>query len=154
MIAKPNIMIKKVLFALLLGSVVNQLQAQKEDIKDLNCYNKWSIKFEERGADEVADGVYTDVIITSRIGSKATCYSGKAEVLGKKMIKCYIIREDGTYEEVKRTWKANSNKDVDIINGISESMITVHNELINVLWPKKIKPKKAAFKMAPEPTDD
>jgi hypothetical protein len=26
--------------------------------------------------------------------------------------------------------------------------------MINVLWPKKIKPKKAAAKQAPEPTDD
>jgi hypothetical protein len=33
-------------------------------------------------------------------------------------------------------------------------MLTVHNEMINVLWPKKIKPKKAAAKKAPEPNDD
>lgn len=147
-------MIKKVLFALIIGSTSIQLQAQTEETRELNCYNKWSVKFDERGADEVTDGVYTDVIITSRVGPKATCYSGKAEVVNKKLTKCYIIREDGAFEEVNRSWKNNSNKDVDIINGISESMITVHNELINVLWPKKIKPKKAAFKKAPEPTDD
>lgn len=147
-------MIKKIFFAVTFSVCSLGLSAQSDDTKELNCYNKWSIKFDERGADEVTDGVYTDVIITSRIGPKATCYSGKAEVMNKKMIKCYIVREDGSFEEVKRTWKANSNKDVDIINGMSESMITVHNELINVLWPKKIKPKKAAFKMAPEPTDD
>lgn len=147
-------MIKKVLFALMIGLTTSQLQAQTETNKELNCYNKWAVKFDERGAEDVLDGVYTDVIITSRIGGSATCYSGKAEVVGKKMIKCYIILEDGTFEEVRRTWKNNSNKDIDVINGISESMITVHNELINVLWPKKIKPKKAAFKKAPEPTDD
>ncbi len=148
-------MIKQVFFAIALTLSSSAIFAQAgDDTKELNCYNKWSIKFDERGADDVTDGVYIDVIVTSRVGSKATCYSGKAEVLGKKLIKCYIIREDGSYEEVKRTWKSNSNKDVDIINGISKSMITVHNELINVLWPKKLKPKKAAFKMAPEPTDD
>ena len=70
------------------------------------------------------------------------------------VIKFYIIKEDNTEEEVIRTWRGNSNKDVDIINGISESMITVHNELINVLFPKKIKAKKAAAKKEPEPTDD
>jgi len=133
---------------------VSQSNAQADDTKELNCYNKWSIKFEERGAEEVADGVYTDVIITIRIGAKATCYSGKADVMGKKLVKFYITREDGTYEEVKRTWKNNSNKDVLIINGISETMVSAHNELINVLWPKKVKPKKAAFQKAPEPTDD
>ena len=147
-------MIKKLFFAVTLTLSSFASFAQGDDTKDLNCYNKWSIKFDERGADDVADGVYTDVIVTSRIGPKSTCYSGKAEVIGKKLTKCYIIREDGSYEEVKRTWKSNSNKDVNIINGISESMITVHNELINVLWPKKIKPKKAAFKMAPDPSDD
>lgn len=147
-------MIKKLLFAVLTAFSISQATAQTDDTKELNCYNKWSIKFEERGAEEIADGVYTDVIITIRVGSNATCYSGKADVLNKKMIKCYIIREDGSYEEVKRTWKNNSNKDIEIINGMSRTMISAQNELINVLWPKKIKPKKAAFKKAPEPTDD
>jgi hypothetical protein len=33
-------------------------------------------------------------------------------------------------------------------------MISVHNELINVLWPSKIKAKKAKPTTAPDPTDD
>ena len=147
-------MIKKILVAVSLTLSGIQIQAQTTEIREVTCYNKWSQKFDERGAEEVLDGVYTDVIVTSRIGAKANCWSGKAEVRGKKLIKFYIIKEDNTEEEVIRTWRGNSNKDVDIINGISESMITVHNELINVLFPKKIKAKKAAAKKAPEPTDD
>jgi hypothetical protein len=147
-------MIKKILVAVSLTLSGIQIQAQTNEIREVTCYNKWSQKFDERGAEEVLDGVYTDVIVTSRIGAKANCWSGKAEVRGKKLIKFYIIKEDNTEEEVIRTWRGNSNKDVDIINGISESMITVHNELINVLFPKKIKAKKAAAKKAPEPTDD
>ncbi|MBC7696122.1 MAG: hypothetical protein H7141_11820 [Burkholderiales bacterium] len=147
-------MIKKLLLALTISFITNIIQAQTEEVRELTCYNKWSQKFDERGAEDVEDGVYTDVIITSRIGSKASCWSGKAEVRQKKLVKFYLLKEDNTEEEVTRTWKNNSNKDVDIINGISESMITAHNELINVLWPKKIKPKKAAAKKAPEPTDD
>ena len=147
-------MIKKLLLALTFSLIIIQIQAQNDEQRELTCYNKWSQKFEERGAEDILDGVYTDVIITSRIGSKANCYSGKAEVRGKKLVKFYIIKEDNTEEEVSRTWKANSNKDVDIFNGISESMMTVHNEIINVLWPKKIKPKKAAAKKAPDPSDD
>ena len=134
-------MIKKLLLALAISFTTIQIEAQTEETRELTCYNKWSQKFDERGANEVEDGVYTDVIITSRIGSKANCWSGKAEVRQKKLVKFYIIKEDNTEEEVTRTWKNNSNKDVDIINGISESMITAHNELINVLWPKKIKAK-------------
>ncbi|MBL7934434.1 MAG: hypothetical protein JNM51_01345 [Bacteroidia bacterium] len=147
-------MIKKVLLAFAVTLAAINIKAQTEEPRELNCYNKWSQKFDERGADEVEDGIYTDVIITSRIGAKANCWSGKAEVRGKKLVKLYIIKEDDTYEEVVRTWKGNSNKDVVIINGVSASMITVHNELINVLWPKKIKAKKAAARKAPDPTDD
>jgi hypothetical protein len=148
-------MIKKILLAFTISLTAIQIQAQTEETRELNCYNKWSIKFEQRGAEEVEDGVYEDVIITSRIGSKANCWSGKAEVRKKKLVKFYIIKEDNTIEEVTRTWKKEyDNKDVVIINGISETMLTVHNEMINVLWPKKIKAKRAAPKKAPEPTDD
>lgn len=56
------------------------LKAQDKEV-ELNCYNKWAAKFEERGADAVADGTYDDVIITIRKGAQATCYKGKAEVL-------------------------------------------------------------------------
>ncbi|MDP1801154.1 MAG: hypothetical protein Q8L81_07380 [Bacteroidota bacterium] len=121
---------------------------------ELNCYNKWAAKFEDRGAEDVKDGVYEDVIITNRQGAKAVCNNGKAEVIKGKLTKFYILLSDGTYEEVKRTWKNASNENVTIINGISKSMISVHNELINVLWPSKIKPKKAKPTTAPDPTDD
>jgi hypothetical protein len=147
-------MIKKILLTITILVISFQIKAQNEEPRELTCYNKWSQKFDERGAEDVEDGIYTDVIITSRIGSKANCWSGKAEVRNKKLIKCWIIKEDNSEEEVTRTWKANSNKDISIINGISTSMISVHNELINVMWPKKIKAKKAAAKRAPDPTDD
>lgn len=148
-------MIKKILLTFVVILSFTSIKAQTEEPRELNCYNKWSIKFEQRGADEVEDGIYDDVIITSRIGAKANCWSGKAEVRKKKLVKFYIIKEDNSVEEVSRTWKKEfDTKDVDIINGISETMLTVHNEMINVLWPKKIKPKKAAAKKAPDPTDD
>jgi hypothetical protein len=154
MLLKNNTMIKTLFLAAAITLTSFQTNAQTDEPRELTCYNKWSQKFDERGAEEVADGVYTDVIITSRMGAKANCWSGKAEVRNKKLLRFWIIKEDNSEEEVNRTWKGNSNKDVAIINGMSTSMITVHNELLNVLWPKKIKPKKAAAKKAPEPTDD
>lgn len=148
-------MVKKLLFSTILVTGSFFVNAQNStEAPEPNCYNKWAAKFEERGAEDVEDGVYTDVIITSRIGATAKCYSGKVEVKDKKVLRCYIVLNDGTYEEVKRTWKNNSDKEVNIINGMSKTMITVHNELINILWPKKIKPKRAAPTMAPDPTDD
>lgn len=141
-------------FALFFALTTTTIFAQKEEKIELNCYNKWAVKFEERGAEEIKDGVYTDVIITSRQGNKATCNTGKAEVLKGKMIKCYVLLSDGSYEEVKRTWKNKSNENVNIVNGISKSMLTVHNEIINVIWHTSLKAKKAKPITAPEPTDD
>ena len=126
----------------------------QEKTIELNCYIKWAAKFEDRGAEDVKDGVYEDVIITNRMGAKATCNNGKAEVRNGKLIKFCLLLSDGSYEEVKRTWKNASNENVTIINGISKSMYSVHNELINVLWPSKIKAKKAKPTTAPDPTDD
>lgn len=126
----------------------------QEKMQELNCYNKWAAKFEERGAETVKDGLYEDVIVTIRQGSKATCYSGKAEVHSGIVTKFWIMLNDGSMEEVKRTWKNNSEKDVNVVNGISKSMVSVHGELINVLWPAMIKAKKAKPVAAPDPTDD
>ena len=127
---------------------------KKAETAELNCFNKWSVKFEERGAEEIKDGPYTDVIVTFRQGSKADCYSGKADVKDGKLLNFFITLDDGSYDKVLKVWKNNSEKDVEIINGISRTMITVHSELINVIWPNKLKPKKAAPKRAPEPADD
>jgi len=121
---------------------------------ELNCYNKWAAKLEDRGADEVKDGVYEDVIITNRQGAKATCNNGKAEVRGGLVVKFYLLLSDGSHEEVKRTWKNNSDKNVNVVNGISKSMLSVHGEIINILWPNLIKAKKAKPTVAAEPIDD
>lgn len=136
---------------LLAGMAFSQTETKPVE---LNCYNKWAAKFEERGAEDVADGVYTDVIITNRQGSQAKCFEGKAEVKNGKLTRFYIILDDGSFDEVKKTWKNKTNENVTIVNGISKTMITVHNELYNVLWTKKIKPKKSKPRKAPEPTDD
>jgi hypothetical protein len=143
---------KKLLLATSLFLTLTSFSQEKTI--ELNCYNKWSAKFEDRGAEDVKDGVYDDVIISNRQGAKATCNNGKAEVIKGKLTKFYILLSDGSYEEVKRTWKNASNENVTIINGMSKSMISVHNELINVLWPSKIKAKKAKPTTAPDPTDD
>lgn len=143
------------LFTAVICMISISASAQKKtEAVELNCFNKWSVKFEERGAEEIKDGPYTDVIITFRQGAKADCYSGKADVKDGKLLNFYLTLDDGSFDKVQKVWKNNSEKDVEIINGISRTMITVHNELINVIWPNKLKAKKAAPKRAPEPTDD
>jgi hypothetical protein len=135
------------LFILSLGTYA------QDNKPELNCYNKWAFKFEERGADEVEDGTYTDVIITFRNGAFADCYNGKVVVKNKKVTSFFVELEDGTYEQVIRVWKSDMT-DVPIVNGISKTMVTKDNGLVNVLWIKKIRPKKATAKKAPEPDMD
>jgi hypothetical protein len=140
---------------ILLAACTLSLNAfSQEKAPELNCYNKWAAKFEERGAEPVKDGYYEDVIVSIRQGSKATCYNGKAEVHNGFVTKFWILLNDGSLEEVKRTWKANSDKGVTVVNGISKSMVSVHGELINVLWPTMVKAKKAKPTLAPDPSDD
>lgn len=138
----------------LLCILVSSVYFSQEPKVTLNCYNKWAAKFEERGADEIKDGIYEDVIITTRQGSKAVCNNGKAEVRGGKVVHFYVLLDDGSHEEVKRSWKNNSNDNITIANGMSKSLITIHSELINILWPNSIKAKRAKATTAADPTDD
>lgn len=140
-----------ILSLLLTCAFVSNAQSKKPD-DESNCYMKWAQKFEDRGAEEVLDGVYEDVIITFRSGSEADCYNGKCEVKGGKVIMMWIKMEDGRFEEVKK--KLRYDFPVTVTNGMSKTVLTLEDELINVLFIKKIKPKKAGFVKAAEPTDD
>ena len=76
---------KKILLAASLFLTLTSFSQEKTI--ELNCYNKWSAKFEDRGAEDVKDGVYDDVIISNRQGAKATCNNGKAEVISDSSIR-------------------------------------------------------------------
>ena len=132
------------------AGIQGQVSSKKTD--ESNCYMKWAQKFEERGADEVTDGSYSDVIITFRNGSDAQCFSGKCDVKDGKIIAMYLKSEDGSYELLKK--KLRYDFPVTITNGMSKTILTLEDELINVLFVKKIKPKKAGFVKAADPTDD
>lgn len=146
---------KKILFTLVLFisvTVTVYAQASKKVEEDSNCFIKWAQKFEARGAEDVADGTYSDVIITFRTGSDAECFNGKCDVKDGRIIAMYTKLEDGTYALVKK--KLRYDFPVTITNGMSKTVPTLDDELINVLFVKKIKPKKASFEKAAEPTDD
>ena len=145
---------KKILFTLTLFIVTITVfaQAGKKVEEESNCYIRWAQKFEARGAEDVADGTYSDVIITFRTGSDAECFNGKCDVKDGRIIAMYTKLEDGTYALVKK--KLRYDFPVTITNGMSKTVPTLDDELINVLFVKKIKPKKASFEKAAEPTDD
>ena len=73
---------KKIILTLVLFisvTVTVYAQASKKVEEESNCFIKWAQKFEARGAEEVADGTYSDVIITFRSGSDAECFNGKCD---------------------------------------------------------------------------
>lgn len=141
-----------ILFGSTVGKAQNTSEKEVKDAVETNCYLKWAQKFEDRTAFDVEDGSYTDVILTFRNGSNANCFNGKAEVKNNMVTAMYLKLEDGTFEQVKRKWKYEI-KDVTIQNGISKTLITIDDELINVMFVKKIKPKKKGYEKAPDPND-
>ena len=146
---------KKIITTLTLILSVNvaiDAQIGKKTEEESNCYLKWAQKFEERGAEDVADGSYADVIITFRNGSDAQCYNGKCDVKDGKITAMYLKMEDGSFELVKK--KLRYDFPITITNGMSKTVLTLEDELINVLFVKKIKPKKAGFVKAADPGDD
>ncbi|HET6244143.1 MAG: hypothetical protein H0V01_07200 [Bacteroidetes bacterium] len=142
---------KKLLLAALLFTSFSSF-AQK-DI-EVNCYQKYAKVFEERGAENIPDGWYEDVIISIRYGSNADCYLGKVNVVeGRVVVKEMQIKfQDGSYEFVKRNYKHDFP--VSIVAGISKTLVTLEDELINIMFVKHVKPKKKAYERAPEPTFD
>lgn len=117
-----------------------------------NCYTRWEQKFEERGAEEVKDGIYDDVIISVRSGDEAQCYNGKVEVKGGKIISMQRKLADGSFEDYKP--KLKYEIPMTINNGISATLLTMNDDLINVIFPKTLKPKKVGYSSAPEPPQD
>lgn len=135
---------------MLLGGILSA-NAQSEQ----TCYQKYAKVFEVRGANEVEDGNHDNVVITIRKGSFADCFLGRVKVVNgivdPKSIKLTFV--DGSFEKFDRNYKYD-DQPVTILNGMSKTMVTRDDELINVLFVDAIKPKKKALKRAPEPDFD
>jgi hypothetical protein len=145
---------KRIYLSLIASLIVCALYSQTTTAtaEPSNCYTKWEQKFEERGAEEVKDGTHDDIIISIRNGPDAQCYTGKVEVKDGKIIAMYRKLQDGTYELYKP--KLKYDVPMTIINGISVTLLTPDDALINVIFPKTLKPKKVGYTSAPEPPQD
>ena len=140
---------KKLVFITFL-IISSALQAQD----DGNCYQKYIKVFESRGANEVEDGVYDDVIVSIRKGSFADCFIGRVKVINgnvnSRSIELSYV--DGTFESFDRQYKYE--EPIKIINGVSKTMVTKDEELVSIMFVGSIKPKKKALKRAPDPNFD
>jgi len=126
---------------------------------DSDCFLKWAILFEKRGSNKVVDGTYENAIIAIRkhlydeetmmTSTTTNCYSGKAIVEGGKVTSMFLRLVDNSYEKIDRDYKYNIHAIVEA--GISKTRVTKTNELINVIFPDKLKPKKQPYQQAPPP---
>ncbi|MGB0881817.1 MAG: hypothetical protein ACPGSO_02610 [Vicingaceae bacterium] len=144
---------KKIITTLILTAIVSFAFAQAE--VQSTCYTRYAKVFEKRGAKEVVDGTYDDVIITIRKGSMADCFYGKVTIKNGEVNyqNMFLKFEDGTFEKLDLTYK-NEKKSIRIVNGISNTFVTEDEELVNVLFVKMIKPKKKKYAKAAEPDFD
>ena len=143
---------KKLLATLVLTLIISSAFSQETGT---TCYHKYASVFEKRGAYEVEDGTYDDVIITMRQGTMADCFYGKVTVKDGNIDykNMYLTFEDGTFEKLEYKFRYQA-KPIKIINGISTVILTEEDQLINVLFVKKIKPKKKKYKKAADPNFD
>lgn len=122
--------------------------------EDVTCYQKYAKVFEVRGANEVKDGAHKSVIITVRKGSFADCFMGTVNVkngtVDVNSIQLSFI--DNSTERFNRTYKYEDP--ITITNGMSRTMVTRDDELVNVLFIEEIKPKKKEYMRAPDPEFD
>lgn len=140
---------KKILFTLISFTLLLTASAQDEP----TCYQKYAKVFEVRGANDITDGEH-DVVVTIRKGSFADCFIGRVKVLNGVILinTIQLTFVDGSYEPFQREYKYDDP--ITIVNGISKTMVTKDEELVNIMFVDSIKPKKKALKRAPEPNFD
>jgi hypothetical protein len=145
---------KKIITTLILCLLISMAFAQGSK-KVSTCYIKYANVFEKRGANEVLDGTYDNVIISIRKGSMADCFYGKVTVKdGYVDYKNMFLKfEDNTYEKLELKFKYKE-KLVNVVNGISNGILTEDDELINTLFVMHIKAKKKKYAKASEPDFD
>lgn len=115
-----------------------------------SCYEKYQKAFTERGAEDVLDSTYTDVIISIREGETTNCYLGKVTVRHGRVLvdNFYIKLEDDSYDNLGPRLK--TSQPVEIKNGLSQIILDKNDNLYNVIFVSHIKPKKKGFKRAPD----
>lgn len=141
---------KKLFFLLILVVISGRLCAQTQET---SCYNQWAKAFELRGADDVKDGWYEGVVLSIRSGSKTMCYTAKVLVEVGNVKEILIKYVDGKFDAYKPEWKYADQKGV-ITNGISHTLQTMEDDLVNVIFINHLKAKKQAYELAPLPGID
>lgn len=139
------------IFLLFGTSIQAQFQSPPKEDPEC-CYTAYARIFESRGARDVEDGMHDNVIISVRQGVRCDCYKGKARVERGTVKEMYIRFTDGGYDVYSPSVKMEQIQE--IVNGISKTLITADERLVNVLFVNHIKPKKREYERASLPNPD
>lgn len=140
-----------ILFSLFSLTFIAQAQTPATE-DEVSCYYQYIKVFENRGANDVEDGVYDDVVITIRKGTRTDCYTGKVMIEKRAIKTMYIKFSDGNYDLFEPLYKFK--EDVVVVSGKSKTQVTVDDQLIDVFFPKLLRPKKKSYERAPLPSLD
>lgn len=137
-------------FVMMISSIGIFSQSKDENNDQESCYRKWYKIFQLRGADDVTDGDYDNVVISLREGIYGNCYYGKVTVKKGILTSIEVRIVDGKYEKVSFDVK----DDYEIKNGISETVVAKlrgNRYEANVVFKDKLRPKGNSFDQAPDP---
>jgi hypothetical protein len=146
----------KNLFQLLLVSIILILGISTNSNAQSNCYEEYKKLFAERGATAIPDGSL-EVVLTIRDDDKTDCYLAKVQVVNNQIVKIIgILLDDGTVKplEGKLASRYTSEKNPtslsrEIKNGMSSTILSDDDKLINIFFIKQLKQKADVFKKAP-----
>lgn len=146
----------KNLLQLLLISVILIMGITTNTNAQLSCYEEYKKLFTERGSAAIPDGTH-EVVITLRSDNKTDCYTGKVQVVSNQIVKVLgIFLEDGTLNmpdmKLSSRYASGPNSSIltrDIVNGMSSTIITEDDVLINIFFTKQLNSKAKVFKPAP-----
>jgi hypothetical protein len=115
------------------------------------CFDKYVKAFYERGAEDIKDSTYSEVVISVRDGNSTDCFVGQVTVRAGKVLvdQFYVQLADDSYENVASHFKTTAP--VEIKNGVSQIILDKRDRIYNVIFATHLKPRKQAYKRAPDP---
>ena len=119
-----------------------------------DCYTRLENAFKERGSLSVSDDIHSNVIICFFEENETRCVGGKVRVDNGTITSIFLQFEDDTYDMMTEKFYSTARRmPPSISNGISEMIQTARGEKFKVVFIKKLKPKKKAFKEINLPDD-
>ena len=119
-----------------------------------DCYTRLENAFKERGSLSVSDDIHSNVIICFFDDEETRCVGGKVRVDNGTITSVFLQFEDDTYDMMTEKFYSTAKRMPPTINnGISEMIQTARGEKFKVVFIKKLKPKKKAYKQINLPDD-